>query len=455
MKSISIKSLSILSTLVAMSLIQGCQKESGHGATGSAIEVQVAVEGVEASQQKSSKAEVSKTAFSNGDSFGMWVVPFSNSTASNEVHSTLRGIDNYVDNAPYTMANGKWSTTAEVFYPNADVKVDLYAVTPYDVNMSKEGSNTMTDPTKFAFVIKADQTTANGVNVVASDIMTAKTEGAQQGLTAPTLTFKHRMSKARISFKLDSDKYKGKTITAIKAVEICGVQLKSTVDIVDPSASPTIEALATNPKVDINAYQAVAPIPAAIIGNYVYEAIVMPGTTIAAGASVARVILTVDGADVVFDCKVAADFTYLAASQTSITVAIEDQLEITLDPSNVTITAWGTQTPPATATVKPAKMIFAVTPGGEATAADVKYAELTIDSKAYTADVIFNTTTKNLECLYRMPSTLYPYKLSAVDFKKADGTVITPATQVTLPANIVGKPFEINTYDKVIGTVTF
>lgn len=452
MKNISIKSISLVAALGAILIAQSCNKNTLRE-TGSAIEVQVAVDGMGAKANKSSKAEVSKTAFADGDSFGMWVVPFSNSTPSSEVHSSLRGIDNYVDNALYTMGAGQWSTTAEVFYPTAEVKVDLYAVTPYDVNMSNPIGNTMTDPTQFAFAIKQDQTLANGVNVIASDIMTAKTAGAQQGASTPTLTFKHRMSKARITFGLASDKYKGKAITAIKAVEICGVQLKSTVNIVDQSADPTIEAIATNPKLDISAYQASAP-ALTIVGDYIYEAIVMPGTTIANGASIARVILTVDGTDVIFDCKVSAEFTYLASSQTSIAVAIEDQLQITLDPANVTITAWGTQTPPVSSTVKPAKMIFS-TAGDEEIIKGVKYAELTIDTKVYTADVTYNLTSKRLECLYRMASTLYPYQLSAVTFKKADGTVVTPTTPATLPADIVGKPFEINTYDKVIGTVTF
>ncbi|MEG0655823.1 MAG: fimbrillin family protein [Mucinivorans sp.] len=460
--------IGIVAATVAISLgvtMQSCKKNLSSGHNGAKIEVSVAIDGVAqaAAQSKAlSRATptgVSKTAFVQGDNFGMWVVPYSNSTSGAEQATDLRPSGNYVDNAKYVLGATDFTTTDEVYYPNAETLVDLYAVSPYGAT----NLGGTTDPRAFPFSITADQSTTAGVNVIVNDLMTAKTEKVKQGVTGtPKLAFTHRMSRIWVTFTMPTQ-YKGTNITSVDKVEICGVQLKSKVNLVDQTATPTIDAIAGNPKVDITAYQASAPTSPTVAGDYYYEAIVMPGTVIANGASLVRVTITVGSAPsstVVFDCKTSAQYTFVAAQQTSVTVTIEDQEAITLPAGNVTINAWGTATAPDASTVKPAKMIFATTGATAATqCAKIKYADLTIDGTVYRADVTYDGVGNKLNCIYRMPAERFPNILTVVKFLELNETSeITPTSfNPLLNTNpiIVGNPFEINTYTNVISTVTF
>lgn len=462
MKNLSIKSVTLLAAAISIMCVQSCKKENPTLPTGSRIEVNVAIEGQKIVQNSASRAgsgEASKTGFADGDQFGLWVVPYLNSEASKEAAGELRGANNYVDNALHTLTSGVWQTTAEVFYPNAATFVDLYAVTPYDGNMSLSSNNSMTDPKAYIFSLKSDQTTAD--NVIASDLMTAKTDKASQGST-PTLTFKHRMSKVLLKFTL-KEKYKEKDITGVKSVAVCGVPLKATVDITDDSAAPSA-ATGTNPATEINAYMTSAPDIPIVKGAYTYEAIVMPGATIAAGESIARVTLIVGTApnaeEVEFDCKVSTSHTFTSGQFTTINVTIEDQTTITVDATSITITDWTAQTSPDISTVKPAMMIFSVTGSGVASKCPtIKTAELTLEGKKYTADVVYDNANAKLKCTYRIPSTLFPDELTAVAFHNSTGSVVAnigitssdPSTKLLIKKN----PYDINNYSYVIATVEF
>lgn len=460
MKNIAIKFLTLVAAGISIFAVQSCKKNATTESHGAKIDVNVTIDGVEQAekQKAASRTMASKTTFASGDKLGLWVAPYSNSEGATPTPTALRAIGNYVDNALYTHDGTNFITSAGVYYPNAVALVDLYAVSPYDAKMSASTGNNMTDPKVFAFSIKTDQSTAAGIDVIASDIMTAKTEKAKQG-SAATLAFTHRMSKAVVAFEIAAGAtYKGQAITAVEKVELCGVQLASTLDVTSSATAPTITGdLVSNPKHNILAYKAIGPAAGTIAGQYNYEAIVMPGTKIVAGASIARVILTVDNKPVVFDCKTTTEYTYVASQQTSISITIEDQTAITLPSSSVTITGWGTPVTPGVSTVKPAKMIF-TTAGNQTTAATVKYVDLTIDGATYRADVVVSTN--KFECTYRMPGNRFPDKLTEVKFYAADGTTVvsatlSPAIITTTPATIKGNPFDTNNYIEVIATATF
>lgn len=464
MKNLSIKSVTLLAAAMSIMCVQSCKKGNPTPPLGSRIEVNVAIESQKTAQNSASRAgtgEASKTGFANGDQFGLWVVPYLNSETGKEAASELRGANNYVDNALHTLTTGVWQTTAEVFYPNAVALVDLYAVTPYESTMSDpvSANNSMTNPKAYIFTLKSDQTTA--ANVIASDLMTAKTEKASQGST-PTLTFKHRMSKVLLKFTL-KEKYKEKDITGVKSVVVCGVPLKATVDITDDNVAATA-ATGTNPATEISSYMTSAPDMPVIKGNYIYEAIVMPGATIAAGGSIARVTLIVgtapDAEEVEFDCKVSASHTFANGKFTTIDVAIEDQTTITVNAADITIDPWTAQTSPGISTVKPAMMIFSVTGSGVAAkCTTIKTAELTLEGKKYTADVVYDNANAKLKCTYRIPSTLFLDELTAVAFHNSTGGVVSnlgvTSSDATGKLLIKKNPYDINNYSYVIATVEF
>ena len=348
------------------------------------MQVEASIEGVEAgaSVQKSSRAIVSNAAWKSNSTFGLWVVPYqvTGATPAADVAGTLRTVGNYADNVKHTYAGASSDFTADavVYYPSATGKVDLYAVSPY----ATYTSNTLTSTTAYPHSVAADQSAADGSAIVSSDLMTAKGSGSVTAGAA--LSFRHRMSKALITFTVPAQ-YKNQNVTAVKSVELCGVPLHTTVNLIDSTALPVPTGDLT--PTDILAYQAIKP-ASGVAGDYTYEAIVVPGSKISSGSSIVRITLTVGAADVVFNCKLTtADHTFVSKKQTAIHINIEDLTEIKLDPTKVVIAPWGNTAGISGSTSKMSKMLFEFEDTGSAwsNAKTCTEATLVIENLSFTA----------------------------------------------------------------------
>lgn len=347
----------VVSIGIAATLLMGCRQEAPSQVhSGQLLQVDALIEGVTqgGSVGQSSRAVVSDAAWKAGSTFGLWVVPYkvTGSGGTADEAGTLRTVNNYADNIKHTFAGPSVNPAAEtlVYYPTSEGKVDLYAVSPH----ATYPSNTLPSTTAYPHSILADQTPANGSAVVVSDLMTGK--GTGTALAGASITFTHRMSKALIGFKVPAT-YKTKAVLAVQKVELVGVPLHTTINLTDASIAP-VPTDDLTPK-DISAYQAEKP-TSGTAGDYIYEAIVVPGSTIASGASLVRITLQVDGlGDVPFNCKLTGtDHTFVAQQQTDINITIEDQTEIVLDATRVTITPWGATANISGSTSKLSKMIF-------------------------------------------------------------------------------------------------
>lgn len=441
----------------ALAAMIGCQKVTPKTTNcDTKISVSTLFDGVAAQQGvKHSRAIVSNATWKNGNTFSMWVVPYIDATANKP--GTLRPQDNYIDNVVYTYASAPpaaFTTTDPIYYPTNESKVDLYAISP-------SISGNLSSTTAYPFEIKADQTTSLGIDVVASDIMTGLgAGGAATDDGKVTVLFTHRMSKAVVKLTLPTQ-YKEKNITSITKVEVCEVPLKSTLDITDAAKAPVI-VTTTNPKTNILAYQAEIPTggtPGDMAGEYLYEAIVTPGTAIAAGSSIVRVTLAVDGISdpVVFDCTVSSLFTFEAKSETIVNISIEDQTAIVLDASKVTIAQWGTTTDVKGSPIKLSRMIFDIENTDQCTnAALATKATLKIEGDTFQAKVTYNSAAGNAGqyILEFDQKSNFGGNLEEVTLKTATDVVVGQAHTGLSGYQIKGDP-TLSTYNTVIAKISF
>lgn len=440
------KVIILLASLSVLATIGGCRKdiEPAVAPTGSNIVISADISGVD--------IKASKTAFKAGDTLGMWVVPYSNSTTNTP--SDLRPSGNYVDNVKYKHDGITFNATADVFYPSAVAKVDLYAVYPYSGAMSAKVGNTMTDPKAYAWAVKQKQIHAD--SIVLSDILTAFFGAAVQGGT-PALDFKHRLSQVLVKFNVPKE-YKDKAVKGVKLVEVIGVRLKSTVNIVDTAAAPIVGTDdALNPKADITAFQSSKPAAAAADGDYVYEAIVVP-QTIGSGSSVVRITLDVTGlGDVLFDCKISADHDYLPKYSTTINVNIVGQQAIVLNNNDITISGWQKTTDITGGTIKLCRMIFNVIDNGSVANFDkAKAAKLTIDGKEYPGTVTYNAADGQYIIEYDQTGVWGGrlQKIELTDGATTPATILAEQTLFDDGFQIKGDPTS-DAYATVIGTIVF
>lgn len=413
----------------------------------------------EAQQAVASRASTevfaSKALFVSTDQIGIWAVPYLNSVETTLLEAPWEPINNYADNVPF-ISNGTVfapTTGKEIYYPSPRTLVDLYGVYPYNATMSDPANNSMPDPKAFEFSIAQDQRSAG--QVVASDLMSAKAEKAQQG-TAITMSFTHRLSRVLVRFNVPA-LYQGNSVIEVAKVEVCNIPLKAVVDLSD--ATKAAAAIGTdNTPVDILAHQAGKPDNSSVDGDYTYEAIVVPGTIVASGTNIVRVTLNVASLGAVaFDCKVSADYTYLATQLTTVGVTLAEETAITLPAGNVKITKWGDNTPPEIETVKPANMILDVAVNANMNkAANVKFATITIDKITYTkVPASYDLATQTITITYPQSSKIWGYDLVSLSLLDATGVAIsgityTPAPSAVAPITIPGNPTEVG-YSKKIG----
>lgn len=442
-------------SLLALMSVLGCKKQPSADPIGGELKFNVEIAGA--------TTKASKTAFTVGDTLGLWVVPYiktdPNNVVANDVRGTLRATGNYFDNVYYKMSAGSVFTPAEMmYYPSPFVKVDLYAVSPYDKLMSDKVKNSMSDPTKYAFAVKSNQSHKD--SVVKSDLMTTLFYGTKSGQT-PALIFRHRLAKVNVNVTVPKT-FQGYKVLALKSVEVMGTKLKATVNLTDTlTTKPAVKpALVTGDTVaTIKALQLTAPTgsPAPIDGLYTWEAIVIP-QDIAVSSTVLRIVLTLDKiGDMPLLSNTATALEYVQYKQTAFNVTIEDKGSLIF--GTPTIHPWGSTADVQVDGRRAARMIFGTTNGDAAVAAlGIQTANLSIDDTTYVSSVEFQG--EKLICTYMEPKQRKGDKLRAVVFKKGTTTVpfssLNPAIPTTPVAglNIPGDPTSFD-YTRVISTVTF
>lgn len=253
--------------LLGLALFLGsCKNQNGVEDT-MLIDVKAAID-----EQLDVKGIVSGTSFSDGHKIAVCVVPWKDSETPG-AQGVLSASGNYRDNLGYVYGSGSFVAPANATYPNAFVKVDLYAAYPFG------GSYTIGNGV-YQTTVEMDQST--DANFEKSDFMNAYTEGVLPG-TNPAkvdLTFKHRLSKITVLIAKPTT-YKGENITSVNSVVVKNVMTQSSVGLKDDTFTSSVSGNVTMNKRDESPAQvefAAICAPNSVVAGYEVD-VVLQGAT--------------------------------------------------------------------------------------------------------------------------------------------------------------------------------
>lgn len=309
------KQLTKLMAAAALVAVSGCSfNESGlkpEGVLGDAYKVSIYSD---IFQQPATK--VTTDGFCTADQVGVYIVNY-----NGETPGTLKVEDNQADNVRFSYNDaGEWVSDYDVYYKDNDTQVDFYGYYPY------------ADPTSieaYPFEVAKDQSKGEEHGQIApyeaSDFLWAKTAKVTPTVSKVFLTFRHKMSSARVRFSqgtgwTDDAEYAAVT----KEVLVTNTIRKSTINLSTGVVTPEGEVPLTG----------IIPMN----DNGEFRAIVVP-QTVAAGKTL--LTLTIDGTPRHYSRDV--DTEYLPGKITTYDLSISKKpvtgtYEIEL--TGVNITAW-------------------------------------------------------------------------------------------------------------------
>ena len=309
------KQLTKLMAAAALVAVSGCSFNESElkpeGVQGDAYKVSIYSD---IFQQPATK--VTTDGFCTADQVGVYIVNY-----NGENPGTLKVEDNQADNVRFSYNDaGEWVSDYDIFYKDNDTKVDFYGYYPYAGPTSVEA---------YPFEVAKDQSKVAEHGQMApyeaSDFLWAKTAKVTPTASKVILTFRHKMSSARIRFSqgtgwTDAAEYAAVT----KEVLVTNTIRKSTINLSTGVVTPEGEVPLTG----------IIPMN----DNGEFRAIVVP-QTVAAGKTL--LTLTIDGTPRHYSRDV--DTEYLPGKITTYDLSISKKpvtgtYEIEL--TGVNITAW-------------------------------------------------------------------------------------------------------------------
>lgn len=296
-------------------VVSGCSfNESGlkpEGVQGDAYKVSIYSD---IFQQPATK--VTTDGFCTADQVGVYIVNY-----NGETPGTLKLKDNQADNVRFSYNDaGEWVSDYDVFYKDNNTQVDFYGYYPYADPSSVEA---------YPFEVARDQSKGEEHGQMApyeaSDFLWAKTAKVTPTASKVILTFRHKMSSARVRFSqgtgwTDAAEYAAVT----KEVLVTNTIRKSTINLATGEVTPEGDAPLTG----------IIPMN----DNGEFRAIVVP-QTVPAGKTL--LTITVDGMPRHFTAE--EDTEYVPGKITTFDLSISKKpatgtYEIEL--TGVNITAW-------------------------------------------------------------------------------------------------------------------
>ena len=264
------KQLTKLMAAAALVAVSGCSfNESGlkpEGAQGDAYKVSIYSD---IFQQPATK--VTTDGFCTADQVGVYIVNY-----NGETPGTLKLKDNQADNVRFSYNDaGEWVSDYDVFYKDNDTKVDFYGYYPYADPSSIEA---------YPFEVARDQSKGEEHGQMApyeaSDFLWAKTTKVTPTASKVILTFRHKMSSARIRFSqgtgwADAAEYAAVT----KEVLVTNTIRKSTINLATGEVTPEGDAPLTGivPMKDYDEFRAIV-VPQTVPAGKTLLTITIDGT---------------------------------------------------------------------------------------------------------------------------------------------------------------------------------
>ena len=228
-----------------------------------------------------------KSAWEVGDEIGLFAVRRA-SGASAALQATGNYIHNvkltYTETTPGNPSTGSWIAAAELGYPTAGNVLDFYAYYPYDDNGDSPGT---IDATAISFNVSANQSSVS--NYKLSDLLTSKADNAGAGYAASTnpvpLTFTHALSLIQVEI---SSQGRGFGPDENLVVKLCGVKIKSTLDLSSSSVPAAVTLPTTgNDATNIRMYRVEQTGDANYESAYTYRALI-PAQEVPSGTRMFR-----------------------------------------------------------------------------------------------------------------------------------------------------------------------
>ena len=200
-------------------------------------------------QQPATK--VTTDGFCSADEVGVYIVNY-----NGETPGTLKVEDNQADNVRFSYNDaGEWVSDYDVYYKDNDTQVDFYGYYPYADPSSIEA---------YPFEVARDQSKGKEHGQMApyeaSDFLWAKTTKVTPTASKVILTFRHKMSSARVRFSqgtgwADAAEYAAVT----KEVLVTNTIRKSTINLATGEVTPEGDAPLTGivPMKDYDEFRAI------------------------------------------------------------------------------------------------------------------------------------------------------------------------------------------------------
>lgn len=231
-------------------------------------------------------------AYEAGDKVGIYV----------SYEDALAATGNYLDNNCFTLTDGAWTSSAEIYWADHTTAADFYCYYPY---------GTPIDATAYAFAVKADQSAI--ADYKASDFLWGKTLDASPSSAAVAIKTAHVMSNIHVYLEAGDGFTAEEFAAAEKSVKINGVKTNSVVNLSTGVVTPSGDASVMTPY---------------WTGEY-YKAIVVPQ---AVSADSILVVVTVGGV------------TYTLAKEFSFESKTQHKLTVTVNKStsglNISVESW-------------------------------------------------------------------------------------------------------------------
>ena len=244
------KQLTRLMAMAVLILMQGCSFNESEfkpeGVQGDAYKVSIYSD---IFQQPATK--VTTDGFCTADQVGVYIVNY-----NGETPGTLKVEDNQADNVRFSYNDaGEWVSDYDIFYKDNDTKVDFYGYYPYADPTSVEA---------YPFEVAKDQSKVAEHGQMAayeaSDFLWAKTAKVTPTASKVILTFRHKMSSARVRFSqgtgwADAAEYAAVT----KEVLVTNTIRKSTINLATGVVTPVGETPLTGivPMKDYDEFRAI------------------------------------------------------------------------------------------------------------------------------------------------------------------------------------------------------
>ena len=167
-------------------------------------------------------ATAESSQFVSGDCIGLYAINY-NGDATEGMSTT----GNQADNAKYSYAGGKWSSTSPAYYRDAETAVNLIAYYPYMGDITQISAH--------PFAVESDQSNGSA----GSNLMWGKASHVEPTKDAVAIAMKPKMSNLELTIKRGAGWSSGEWERATKSAKVCNTKTEIRFNLATGETTPT------------------------------------------------------------------------------------------------------------------------------------------------------------------------------------------------------------------------